>query len=798
MATVQFRKSLQPLRLVRRLSGLPQIQRFAKAILLILPIFVLVPWRPQMPKSGLDASWFYVLSYAFRHHWQFGKDIVFTFGPLGMLFSAVYSHSEFPLILAFYITASLLVAVSFLYIGRRLRFLPLLFFYALFIFSISLWNDIFFFTFPVLLLLVGIESIGGPFNPFLLGLIAVYCSIASLTKLSFMFLSLPVVVLVDLYRMRVSKAWPLVSTCFLASYVVLYLAAGQHLSSLWPYLRWSIPVVTGYSSAMALFWRPAEVVAYVALAALPLVGFVRWERGNDAVARALSALALFTVMFTIFKEGFVRHDVHAVSGFLGVGLVASCVAAKSWPGIRHVATRVAVGAYLVIVFVACLWAIKVHSKMAPKPLIQWWISNISANVGGAEKLLAGRSRLDERRRESIDRIRKQFVLPRMSGSVDVYPADQAAVLAYGLDYKPRPVFQSYSAYTPGLLAENSSSLKDPDAPDNVLFTIGPIDLRFPASDDGASWPVLLSRYEVRGVTGSFVWLTKREKPEAIAFRQLAEAAVGEGAAASVPDPGKVVWMSADIRLNWLGWLAGVLFKPPIVWMKVTYLTGGSYSFRVIPAVARVGFLLSPEASNRYQFAALALGRPAGAGRKIRSISFSAGRFGELLYHWPVHVRFSELTGLKGVEENHGGGPEPGRLSGFGTLLQLIDGAVKVTVPATLVDVAGNAGVFAHAPSILALKGVQGREVDVGYGILDGAWKQGQTDGVCFSVVGQDRKLERVLWSRCLRPRTVPGDRGVQHAVIKLGKGAPEELLFKTDMGGNGNWDWAYWTDVKVK
>ena len=49
-------------------------------VLLLVPPFVY-----QLPATDLDASWITVITYGAGHGWQWGRDILFTYGPLGFL-----------------------------------------------------------------------------------------------------------------------------------------------------------------------------------------------------------------------------------------------------------------------------------------------------------------------------------------------------------------------------------------------------------------------------------------------------------------------------------------------------------------------------------------------------------------------------------------------------------------------------------------------------------------------------------------------------------------------------------------
>jgi hypothetical protein len=128
-----------------------------------------------------------------------------------------------------------------------------------------------------------------------------------------------------------------------------------------------------------------------------------------------------------------------------------------------------------------------------------------------ELFLGKNDRLQAHQRFLRD-FRNKFPLPAIKGSVDVYPSNQAIVLAHGLDYRPRPVIQSYSAQTPELAGLNAAFLRGDRAPENIFFEVKTIDGRFPSADDGLSWPELLTRYEVMERTGNFLRLQRRAKP----------------------------------------------------------------------------------------------------------------------------------------------------------------------------------------------------------------------------------------------------------------------------------------------
>jgi hypothetical protein len=80
-------------------------------------------------------------------------------------------------------------------------------------------------------------------------------------------------------------------------------------------------------------------------------------------------------------------------------------------------------------------------------------------------------------------------------TVDVFPWDAAFVLENKLNYAPRPVFQSFSAYTPYLAMLNYQHYLQ-HAPAYVLYDYASIDERYPFADDCETQLLLAKNYIV--------------------------------------------------------------------------------------------------------------------------------------------------------------------------------------------------------------------------------------------------------------------------------------------------------------
>ena len=96
-----------------------------------------------------------------------------------------------------------------------------------------------------------------------------------------------------------------------------------------------------------------------------------------------------------------------------------------------------------------------------------------------------------------------------NGSVDVFGFHQAHALINGLNYRPRPVFQSYVAYNSQLARLNEEYYQSKEAPEYVLFELAGIEHRFPALDDGLALRTLLANYAPIASEKEFLLLERR-------------------------------------------------------------------------------------------------------------------------------------------------------------------------------------------------------------------------------------------------------------------------------------------------
>ena len=108
---------------------------------------------------------------------------------------------------------------------------------------------------------------------------------------------------------------------------------------------------------------------------------------------------------------------------------------------------------------------------------------------------------------------------------------------------------------------------------------------------------------------------------------------------------------------------------------------------------------------------------------------------------------------------------------------------------------------AHAPSEMRFSLEPGRyRIHGSFGVRAEAYERGTTDGVAFVVAleGTNRQPEE-LFRSWLRPKERPEDRGPKVLDERFTLAAPGTLILITGPGPEreADWDWAYWSGVRI-
>jgi hypothetical protein len=317
------------------------------------------------------------------------------------------------------------------------------------------------------------------------------------------------------------------------------------------------------------------------------------------------------ILFTAFKYGYVRHDGHEVVATNLLLFAALLWLPPAWCIVWQRSKWLIPAVVLPLIFATPL------AMLSFKGYANGELFSVLGQQLTAEKLFAPANFFLGFLEDRQDSFRvyntyaaglraRTFPDLDIHGTADVYPLSQTLALPQGLTCRPRPVFQSYLAYTSKLAELNAAHLRSDRAADHILFDVWTIDGRFASQDDALSWPELLTRYDITSAADRYLLMKKSVTPRQYQLTPIGETVARFDEGIEIPSmSGGPIWVTIDIRRTFYGNIIAMLYRPTRVFLTVFAHSGRTYSGRLLPAVARGGFLLSPVVENRQSFSALA-------------------------------------------------------------------------------------------------------------------------------------------------------------------------------------------------
>jgi hypothetical protein len=244
---------------------------------------------------------------------------------------------------------------------------------------------------------------------------------------------------------------------------------------------------------------------------------------------------------------------------------------------------------------------------------------------------------------AVNAIRTQASFPVLQGTTDIYSYNQSYVIASGNIWSPRPIFQSYSVYTPALAEINRRHLLGNSAPDNLIFSVEPIDGRLPAMEDGASWPILLSNYQPTRMENNFLFLRKKDPiAEMEVPVRLSSGTHMFGERINVPGSGQFIFAQIEISPTIWGRIANILFKPNQLNITLELTNGIKKQFRLVRGMAKTNVLISPLIETTTEFHMLFGEKMILNGKQVKSLAITPSHGITMLWSDEYTIQFNQF------------------------------------------------------------------------------------------------------------------------------------------------------------
>lgn len=635
---------------------------YVRRIIIVLAVgatsFLTIPHLLVLPRGGLDDSWELALNIAAANRFQSGKDLIFTFGPLGFFNLPFFFDMKLWLLslgLHLFVHVMFFYSLILLMIKTKaeLRHYLLLCIALLISLPITYIENKLFTTILVLLYLAITERFDERFAPLVLILVSVLMAFGSLLKFTGLPISLSILLVLIVFFIRSGQVRSIlyVSSVYILSVLALWIMAGQAVTNIPAYLSNSYEVARGYDVAMSASGPFSRILLGVLI-----IGLLAWlllvSRREGKFNIIFFILINSGFILVSFKHGFVRHDDHAYFFFANMLVILS---------ILYISNRNEIVKLLRVLTLAviCILAVIISNKYAAQvtPNCTGRLSTVRHALSVMTDISKQRETMEQCKnaiRESLplsqDTLRQIHDVP-----VDIFPWEISLVYAYDLRWSPRPVFQSYSAYTTKLDSLNAQHFRGIVAPRFLLFSLHSIDDRYPIFDEPETFRTLLKTYRPVSRDGEFIILEKKGTDDSSVENNVLISNGSIGKPISVP---KIAngFLFARIHMNYnlLGKLSRLFFRPPLVYIHFIKNGNVSERYRFIPSNAKNGLFLSERVRDLNDLYNVWEGRLT---ENLDAIQISAAA--SLFYKNNIKVEFfvvqrnvikiSESKGLQGCE-----------------------------------------------------------------------------------------------------------------------------------------------------
>jgi hypothetical protein len=753
----------------------------------ILMSILIVPGNPYMPSAGLDPSWQWGIDHAIHYDLQFGKDIIFTYGPFGSyrfpdtmftLFSYKY-HLVVSLIFSFTVAISLSILLENKKIINKF-FIP----FGLFI-ALSIGHWIFFFFVQILFLMLVINMKESK-DKILIYFLIILVAFSALIKFSHFPTALLLFIGADIYLYYKNKVFYYITPVFLLSIVLFFIASGQNLFNLFDYFIQSIQITSGYSEAMQISGSLSILLVFLFLSGWFFICLVRNYLLKKDLTKLFISILFLLIWFIGFKSGFVRFDGHAVQayGILLILVIFFYVLVKDTMNL----SLLLITLFSSIIISAHYSNLQTLNFLEVKSNEYREKFKSMPNIFSSEKML----QLNKSYDSALQHIRSQDPLPPLRGTVDIYPWDIATILAHGLEYQPRPIFQSYSVYTEALIEKNKYFLQSQKASEHILFNVLDIDNRLPSMMEGANWLEILNRYDVVDIFKNYVLLSKRNLPkESFLLEDGHSFNVAFDEVIKLPEDMTLIWSSIHIEKSSFGKVLKTFYKSPILYIEITYANGDIGRNRIVPQVANAGFILSPKIENKEDFVIFALEPEVLlSNKKVVSIRLTGEGFYKQAYKNNIKVDFQDIKFQTHRSE-----------------IDMSEKAKTIFLKSKYISKSnakyelykGEEILFSHIPTsiIIDMKdlGIK-KQMNFKYAIKEEAYTKGNTKGACFIIMAVDDKSSAEIFRRCIDPKNITEDQGLQQSSVIINENIKKiKLITSTSVSNDPSWGWTYWKNV---
>lgn len=421
-------------------------------------------------------------------------------------------------------------------------------------------------------------------------------------------------------------------TYSLLTIIIIVFDSSQSLINYF-YNSWQIS--SGFSSAMSasIGSKKELLLLLIGIFNFFLMIFIFYLLGKNGSLNL--SLGLLFVTWITFKHGFVRQDFYHLPNYFQS---------------------------LLFILPLCLLKVKSHNQWKSVLLIYLYTLTISflifnhysssqpsifARLNNSFKQIIVFDYLKEKNEKNnlatLSQLKMSDKIQTLlaNKTVDIIPWDLVLVPANNLNWKPRPIFQSYSAYTSHLDNLNYESFVN-NPRDFLLYSFKTIDGRHPFFDEPKTFSFVNCNYHPKLVLGSeklsIFLLEKLSKTTCLFDKEEQNIKIKWNQEQLLDNmtTDNLIEGKIKIKNTLLGKIYKIVFRLPPVTIKVKYLDNFEAEYRIIPENADNGVILSHLPRNDQE--ALSFFSNIDSQYQVKSFSFH--NLNNLLYQSDIEIQFS--------------------------------------------------------------------------------------------------------------------------------------------------------------
>ena len=547
----------------------------------------------DLPPIGVDSSWQIGLNLAVKNGLVFGKDFIFTYGPLGFLATNIGLEIPHGNLWIFFFNIGIIAAFLFI-IAKILRDYN----------SLVVYGIIF----------IAFFHLAFSEITYRITVIVIFFLFQNIKKFSFYSFALAALLLVIQFFIKPSVAIFFILIFFVTTFYIAVFKGNKWawlsllglVLSIWllsmllnvdvrGYLTSTFEISSIYSEAMNRMYFQLLKASLSLLFALSLVltfiiiSLITIFKNRNLDSILISGIVMLSFFF-LFKQSYVRFDsIHLIVFWSTVLSIVFFYFyhANQFPA-RFIKFLYIVVLIIIISAFSFVSKFEMGKYLIPLPvsyLNEFYSPGYKNNYIKSASTL---TKLPESTRSIVG-----------NNSIDVLPYDINSIYFNGLNYKPRPVIQSYVAVSTALDTYNSNFFKKNNAPELILYSNGSIDNRYPFWDESLAKRVLMSDYET--VDSLFVWkeksdtsflLKKRMNPLTYKERLMNDTILELNKKYCLPRTSNLIYLSAELKYSLSGKFQNIFYQPPFIYIRLYFENGGTARYRLVIPEMQHGVIIN--------------------------------------------------------------------------------------------------------------------------------------------------------------------------------------------------------------